>query len=99
MTINSTWHLGGKVLLKLQLLLDWWNSYVKKFRHAGELLRTSKQTLRHAMLHIHLLATRSNDAKRFNLPTTNEIAVILVGDGYENVQTRDIIICKQEGGL
>lgn len=88
-----------QVFAKITTTIDWWNPCVKKFRHVGKFLHTSKQTLEHTMLHMHLLATRSNDAKRFNLPTPNEIVVILLRDGYESVHTKDIIIWKQEGGV
>ena len=40
------------------------------------------------------------DARRYNLPTVEEIAAIVPGDGSQDVRVdHDIVVCLQGGGL
>ena len=40
------------------------------------------------------------DERRYNLPTVEEVAAIVPGDGSQNVRVgHDIILCLQGGGL
>ena len=49
-------------------------------------------------MHLHLQQT--TDAKRYNLPTVEEIAAIVPRDGSENVRMDwDIIVCLPDSGL
>jgi hypothetical protein len=49
-------------------------------------------------MQLHL--QQAADARRYNLPTVEEIAAVVPGDGSENVRIYcDIILCLQGGGL
>ena len=49
-------------------------------------------------MRLHL--QQGNDARRYNLPTMDEIAAIVPGDGSQNVRVdRDIVLRLQGGGL
>ena len=49
-------------------------------------------------MRLHL--QQAADARRYNLPTVEEIAAVVPGDGSENVRAhRDIILRLQGGGL
>ena len=49
-------------------------------------------------MRIHL--QQDADARRYNLPTVDEIAAVVPGDGSQHIKAyRDIIVCLQGGGL
>ena len=49
---------------------------------------------------MRLQLQQGNDPRRYNLPTVEEIAAVVPGDGSENVRVeRDIIVRLQGGGL
>ena len=49
-------------------------------------------------MRLHL--QQGNDARRYNLPTMDEIAAIVPGDGLQNVRVDcDIVLHLQDGGL
>jgi hypothetical protein len=50
-------------------------------------------------LHLRILVKRSKDARTYNIPTGNEVAAIMVGDGSEDVDHRDVIVQDRQGGL
>jgi hypothetical protein len=50
-------------------------------------------------LHLWILAKRSKYACTYNIPTGNEVAAIMVGDGFEDVDHRDVVVQDQQGGL
>lgn len=49
---------------------------------------------------MRLTFQQGTDARCYNLPTVEEVATIVPGDGSENVREhREIILCTQGGGL
>jgi hypothetical protein len=48
-------------------------------------------------LKLRLIASRTKDARRYNVPTTDEVAVLMVGDGSEAVDRRDVVLAQQAG--
>ncbi len=48
-------------------------------------------------LKLRLIASRTKDARRYNVSTTDEVATLMVGDGYKVVNRRDIILAQQAG--
>ena len=48
---------------------------------------------------LRLIQTRGSDSHRYNLPTTSEIAMLIVGDINDLSEDRDIIIQRQSGEL
>ncbi|KAF9221061.1 hypothetical protein BS17DRAFT_797303 [Gyrodon lividus] len=52
-----------------------------------------KQAYQHPDLHVQLHFTEGTDARRYNLPTINEIAAIIPGDGSEALnENHDIVL-------
>jgi hypothetical protein len=49
-------------------------------------------------LKLRLIAFRTKDARR-NVPIANEITTLMVGDGYEVVDRRDVILAQQAGSF
>jgi hypothetical protein len=48
-------------------------------------------------LKLHLIASRTKDARRYNVPTTDEITALMVGDVSEVVNRCDVIVAQQDG--
>ncbi len=44
---------------------------------------------------MRLIASRTKDARRYNVPTADEVAALMVGDGFEAVDKRDVVITQQ----
>lgn len=76
-------------------MIDRWNELAKSFRRVRDFVMndaTSNVSLR-------LLRHRSKDARVYNLPTTNEVAALIVGDLGNTDVKRDIIVKKGSGEL
>ncbi len=48
-------------------------------------------------LKLRLIAFRTKDAHWYNVPTVDEVAALMVGDGFEAVDRRDIVLAQQAG--
>jgi hypothetical protein len=65
------------------------NSYVKVFKMAKDMMVTEGAPMD---LKLCLIASRINDARRYNVPMANEVAALMVGDGFEVVDRHDVVI-------
>jgi hypothetical protein len=65
------------------------NPYVEMFKMARDMMATEGVPMD---LKLCLIASRTKDAHRYNVPTTDEVAALMVGDGSEAVARRDVII-------
>ncbi len=68
------------------------NPYVKVFKMARDMMATEGVPMD---LNLRLIASRTKDAYRYNVPTTNEIVTLMVGDGSEAVKRRDVVVAQQ----
>ncbi|KAF6138255.1 hypothetical protein GIB67_019425 [Kingdonia uniflora] len=69
------------------------NPFARIYRQACELLNdTYEADNQDINVHAHLHYNSRIDRCRYNLSSTDEIAVILPGDGQESPSTRDIIV-------
>jgi hypothetical protein len=48
-------------------------------------------------LKLRLIASRTKDACRYSVPTADEIVALMVGDGSEAVDRRDVVLAQQAG--
>nr|XP_025648288.1 uncharacterized protein LOC112743284 [Arachis hypogaea] len=83
------------IVRDLKIMLDQHNVLVKAFRMAGQKINgdaTSSVKLR-------LLGKRGNDGRRYNLPSTNEVAALIVGDFDLEKTDRDIVVETRSGRL
>ncbi|KAH8934536.1 hypothetical protein BDL97_18G088100 [Sphagnum fallax] len=70
------------------------NPYVEVFKMARDMMATKGAPMD---LKLHLIASRTKDARRYNVPTANEVAALMVGNGSEAVDRRDVILAQQAG--
>jgi hypothetical protein len=68
------------------------NPYVEVFKMARDMMVTEGAPMD---LKLRLIASRTKDAHRYNVPMTDEVATLMVGDGYEAVDRRDIVLAQQ----
>jgi hypothetical protein len=87
--------LDRDILHELQTMLSEVNPYAQMFRSIRDLVSNNPTQA----LHLRILAKRSKDARTYNIPTGNEVAAIMVGDGSEDVDHRDVVVQNRQGGL
>jgi len=68
------------------------NPYVEVFKMARDMTTTKSAT---TDLKLHLIASQTNDAHRYNVSTIDEIVALMVGNGFEVVDMRDVIVVQQ----
>ncbi|PKY59706.1 hypothetical protein RhiirA4_482684 [Rhizophagus irregularis] len=89
--------LNGEILKNLQNMLDTYNPYIQNFRQVRDLLQNDADS---AEISMRIYCDRSNDACRYNAPAASDVAVIMVGDGYEvEPSNRDIVLNLCDGTL
>ena len=73
-------------------MLDNHNVLVKSFRRVREAFDEDETQ----QVNLRLIGKRSKDGRMYNLPTTDEVAMLIVGD-IENLEKgHDIVIRKHE---
>jgi hypothetical protein len=87
--------LNPDILHELQTMFSEVNPYAQTFRNIRDLISNNPTQA----LHLRILAKRSKDARTYNIPTDNEVAVIMVGDGSKDVDHRDVVVQDRQGGL
>ncbi|KAF7124123.1 hypothetical protein RHSIM_Rhsim12G0094200 [Rhododendron simsii] len=87
---NKNPHLRRDVLKTIQDCLLTFNPFPEKFLRAFEILNQSESVGQNLPAYLHY--SSSTDRWRYNLPTANEIAIILPGDGTEKSGMRDIVL-------
>jgi len=65
------------------------NPYVEPFKMARDMMAIEGAPMD---LKLRLIASRTKDARRYNVPTANEVAALMVGDGSQVVDKCDIVI-------
>ena len=88
--------LDKRVLEELQTMLELSNPYVQLYEQARHRMENEQVV----DLELCLFYLHSNDRRRYNTPTTNEIGAIMVGDGYDgSISDRDIVLKRCDGRL
>ena len=73
--------------------------YVNVFKHAHQILNAREEENQNDLC-VQLYYDEATDARRYNLPTANEIAAVIPGDGTEVLnENHDIILHLQGGAL
>ncbi len=65
------------------------NPYVKVFKMARDMMATKGAP---TDLKLHLIAFRTKDAHQTNVPMADEVATLMIGDGFEAVDMRDVVV-------
>nr|XP_043627847.1 uncharacterized protein LOC122599407 [Erigeron canadensis] len=79
----------------LKIMLDGCNPLVKSFRMVRDCVKDNEWQ----DVSLKLIANRNKDGRIYNLPTTSEVAGLIIGDIDSVLDSRDIILRKQSGGL
>lgn len=88
---NHNPNLRQDVLETIQEVMLQYNRFSKDFRHAYEVLSSvNVENQGNINLPAYLHYTSRRDQRRYNLPTADEVAIILPGDGTEVMDQRDI---------
>jgi len=81
------------------MTLDWLltmmyniNPYVEVFKMAKDMMAIKGAP---TDLKLRLIASRTKDACRYNVPMADEVAALMVGDGSKAVDKRDIVVAQQ----
>jgi hypothetical protein len=93
-TYRGKWKLDPTIVEKLQDFLYSYNPYAKLYRRAGEILAAGKE-IRVALVTVEKCG---KDYRRYNAPTTEEIGIIIEGDG-EIRAPRHVMLETREGDL
>jgi hypothetical protein len=70
------------------------NPYVEVFKMARDMMATKGAP---TDLKLHLIAFRTKDARRYNVPIVDEVVTLIVRDCSEAINRRDVIIDQQAG--
>ena len=85
--------LNRDILTALQNMIQTCNPYVKLFRTAAASMESNSNNLQM----IIKSDSPNKDVRRYNKPTSSDVAIVIPGDGSETFKSRDIIINKQDG--
>ena len=83
------------IVVGLLEMLDNCNELVKAFRMARD--RFTESEMRNVKT--HLIGTRNSNGRQYNLPTSHEVAAVIVGDFNVESSNRDIIVENKLSGL
>jgi hypothetical protein len=87
--------LDPNVMQRLQHIILGHHRWAATFKQASDVF----QQTRCPDVSIQLAVNRNRDQRRFNLPTSDEVAVIVPGDGTQSCGHRDIVVRLQDGPL
>jgi hypothetical protein len=72
------------------------NPHVKVFKMARDMMAIEGAP---TDLKLCLIASQTKDARQYNVPMANEVTTLMVGDGSEAVNRRDVIVAQQAGSF
>jgi hypothetical protein len=70
------------------------NPYVKVFKMARDMMAIEGAPMD---LKLRLVTSRTKDARQYNVLTADEVTTLMVGDGSEAVDRRDVVLAQQTG--
>jgi hypothetical protein len=70
------------------------NPYVEVFKMARDMMATEGAPMD---LKLCLIASQTKDARQYNVSTINEVVALMVGDGSEVIDRRDVVVAQQAG--
>ncbi|KAI9115785.1 hypothetical protein K1719_013454 [Acacia pycnantha] len=90
-------HLDQSIVEMLKECLDKHNCVVKHYRNAAEIIK--QNVISDVSIRLIRSSNVTGQSKQYNMPTTSELAALIVGD-FDNLYTkRDIIVKRQSGNL
>jgi len=70
------------------------NPYVEVFKMARDMMATESAP---TYMKLRFIASRTKDARRYNVLTMDEVIALMIGDGFEAVDRRDVVVAQQAG--
>jgi hypothetical protein len=67
------------------------NPYVKMFKIAKDMVATEGAPTN---LKLRFTTSWTKDARWYNVPMADEVIALMVGDGFEAVNKRDVVVTK-----
>jgi hypothetical protein len=67
------------------------NPYVEVFKTARDMMATEGARM---VLKLHLIASQTKDARRYNVLTVDEVVALMVGNGFEAVNRHDVVVAQ-----
>ncbi|XP_074303613.1 uncharacterized protein LOC141638064 [Silene latifolia] len=87
--------LDTEIVESLSKMLYGYNRLAKMCKMARERIETSSLQ----PVQLRLLGSRSRDGRQYNLPSTDELAALIIGNGDTEKGVRDIVIHDRAAGL
>ncbi|KAK9050036.1 hypothetical protein SSX86_030995 [Deinandra increscens subsp. villosa] len=84
-----------QIIQQLKDMLDKDNVLVKSYRMARDHLAQNPN----CNVKLRIISNRNKDARTYNLPTTSEVAALIVGDVSNLLDHRDIVVTSKSGSL
>ena len=96
---NRNVNLLPQIMTELQAMMHETHPYVPLYKQAFQIMRAIPPDQQKKVV-VKLHVDKNADGRRYNLPTTDEIAAIIPGDGSEERSDhRDIVVRLTGGGL
>ncbi|KAI9087105.1 hypothetical protein K1719_030940 [Acacia pycnantha] len=100
--ISTVSHVGGghldqSIVEMLKECLDKHNCVVKHYRNAAEIIK--QNVISDVSIRLIRSSNVTGQSKQYNMPTTSELAALIVGDFDNSYTKRDIIVKRQSGSL
>jgi len=70
------------------------NLYVEVFKMARDMMEIEGVAMD---LKLHLITSRTKDARQYNVLMANEVTALMVGDGFDAINRCDVIVVQQAG--
>nr|DAD19672.1 TPA_asm: hypothetical protein HUJ06_021135 [Nelumbo nucifera] len=87
--------LDPNIIHDLQMMLNQINPYAKVFRYARDLLPPNRRI----ELRMQILEQRGPNQRQYNKPSCSEVAALMVGDGSQSTNRRDVIVSTLDNRL
>lgn len=93
--VDDSSSIQSTIVSELQQMLDSVNEYAKTYRFIRDKFKEGDQPT----IRLRILRKRSSDGRRYNLPTSSEVAALIVGDFDASDCDRDVIVEERSGLL
>ena len=90
--------LNKQTLIGLQNMIQNCNPYVELFRTAASSIEANSNSNNNFQMIISD-DLQNKDTRRYNKPTSSDVAVVIPGDASEECGSRDIMITKKDGNI
>ncbi|KAI9091045.1 hypothetical protein K1719_028315 [Acacia pycnantha] len=90
-------NLDPTIVAMLKECLDKHNSIVKNYRKAGDIIKDN--VVSDISIRLIRISNSSMLSRQYNMPTTYELAALIVGNFDKSYTKRDIIVKRQSGNL